>query len=397
MKKIHSLVLVGMMICTSLCSCGESKENTNTSTGNTNTGSNSISAYTYATETDTEESTVIEEGTPVTFEDTEFQKFIAKQLGISSGVTITDKMCESITELECSKVHLTTLADLKMFPNLTKLYVDNLGYELELKGINKVTNLTSLTLKNCGLSEVDRIAELTKLEYLDISGRKNVIDYSTLSALSNLKYLDISGDGYNKFSLVDGSFINSLTNLEELNIYHVSIDKYSFVKLKNLRSLTIGNCHADNVLKQLCDSGGITSLEKFDLYDSEGSVFDDRNVYQNLTNDGIKKYLSKAVNLKFLKINHNMYNITSLEGIGNLKNLEVLYLNTNNAFQLPLSAYNELSKLTNLKKLTLEGSVTEEARVNNKTITPNDYAFLNKMTSLEVLCIEAYDSTCSLG
>ena len=325
-------------------------------------------------------------GNVLEFEDSVLKDCALKALE-SSGDVITDYWCEQITELDCSDRIISTLADLKYFSNLIKLIIDNSDREVSLKGINKATKLKSVTLKNCKLSEVDRISELKDLEYLDISTSSSrgtkIKDYSSLSALTNLKYLDMSWTGYNAynpFGLEDASFINSLVNLEELNIYETGISNYSLGNLSKLKKLTISECIVDNILEELCNSGSIYSIEDITIYGAGYGYF--------LTNDGLKNYLSQAKELKHLKL--GITETTSLEGLGELQNLETFYFDNSRCFDLPLSAYDEFKKLKNLKELTLVGNANSHEIVNNLGTNPNDYKFLNEMSSLVKLSIEPY-------
>ncbi len=332
---------------------------------------------------------IVLEGNSLEFADIGVKSSILDELGFKNhdrNTVVTDKMCEKITKLNIGGF-ISTLEDLVYLPNLTEFYVDNSDHQLNLKGINKASKLTKVSLINCKLSEVDRLAELTDLEYLDISTTSSwgtsIEDYSALSALTNLKYLNMSWNGYNaynQFNLKDGSFINELINLEELNIYETGIENYSLEKLSNLKKLTISECDADDILEQLCTSGAIKSLEMLDIYADEFS--------ENLamSSDGIKNFLSKAENLISLKLCALYCEIESLEGLGNLKSLEKLYFD-NERYHIPLSAYNELTKLSNLKELTLTCSpnVAEDAK------NSDDYAFLGHITNLEFLSIEPYD------
>ncbi len=356
-------------------------EENSTSNGNVVLGEDSMGANFFES--------IVGEGTPVSFEDAQMEICVKSIMEIPSDEDMTDKQCEQITSIDTSGYVLSTLSDLEKFPNLKVLYVDNSDIELSLKGINKAPNLISITLKNCKLSEVDRLSEITNLEYLDISTSSSwgtqVNDYSTLEALKNLKHLDMSWNGYNaynEFDLVDASFINSLTNLEELNIYETGIENYSFANLRNLKKLTISRCNVDAVLQQLCENGSINNLEELTVY-CNGS-------YRNqISNDGIKDYLSKANNLKVLTLS-GTGNLTSLSGLGNLTNLETFYFDNGNAYDLPVAAYDELSKLTKLTDLTItcNANVYE---VLHDTQTPNDYSFLNRIPSLIKLKIDTYD------
>lgn len=382
MKRSAFLCVISILACLGLSSCGTSDDSAGTS-------SDVLSTSSYCSESqitlNDENGAESFDGTPVSFEDPQIEICVANALGLSTDATITDEMCKNVTELDCSGYKVSTLADLSLLPNLQKIYIDNSDYPLDLKGINKALNLTSVTLKNCQLSEVDRIADLTKLEYLDISTDSSwgnyVNDYSSLSALTNLKYLDMSWTGYNAYnenSLKDASFINSLENLEELNLYETGVENYSLNTLGKLKALTISKCNTDDVLQQLCNSGSIHTIESLKSYGGS-----------QITNDGLKNSLSKATNLKELYL--DVSGLVTLDGLGELQNLQILYLRNDYAFDLPLSAYNELSKLKHLEDLTITGNPNVYEQLNNLGVTPNDYAFLNEMTSLKTLSIETYD------
>lgn len=329
------------------------------------------------------------DGEPLEFADKEVKSCVLKELGfteIDGNSILTDKMCEKVTKLSITGF-ITTLEDLKYLPNLTEFYVDNKDHELNLKGINKALKLTKVSLIDCRLSEVDRLADLTELEYLDIStssSRGNRIDdYSSLASLTKLKYLNMEWRGYNaynQFGLKDGSFINDLTSLEELNILETGIKNYSLESLSNLKKLSISECNVDIILEQLCKSGAISILDELTIY--PWSEFDNSALSAN----GICNYLSKAENLKRLTLGRPYCEIESLKGLGNLKSLEYLYFD-NELYHLPLSAYNELTQLNNLKELVLTGrpNAAEYEKLSE------DYAFLGEIKNLEHLTVEPYD------
>lgn len=325
-------------------------------------------------------------GNPLDFADQELANCVIKQAGFKESAQPTDQLCASILELDTTGHTLTTLEDLAYFTNLEKLTVNNQGNGLNLKGINKATSLKSLTLCNCQLSEVDRIAELTDLEYLDLSSSREtyVQDYSSLAALTNLKSLNLRWDGYNAYNpyhLVDGSFINHLNALEELDIYETGIENYSLEGLSNLKRLTISECDMDNILGQLEISGALEKLEYLNTTTGSGS----NNVMTYLTDDGMRTLLSKAVSLQELR-GFNINNLTTLEGIEQLKALKQLELDNYLAFSLPLSEYSRLSGLIGLEELRLTG----EANMAEPENHPDDFQFLSGLAALKRLEVRVY-------
>ncbi len=333
-----------------------------------------------STETTTEQT----EGEILTFSDSAIIACVYESLDIDGSIRITDKMCEKVYKLDCTGHILSTLEDLAKFPNLTELYVDNSNNELNLKGINKASKLSKITLRNCRLREVDRLADLTELEYLDLCDGTNngtlVTDYSSLATLTNLKNLYLEGAG-----TADGSFINDLTNLETLDIYRSGLYNYSLETLKKLRYLNapLGfgtewrmvsgiNPSHEMFIEQLTISGAIKNIEVLQFH---GPISD----------GAIENNLSNATNLKELRLVLSS-DCNSLSGLGNLKNLESLELDNDSTFDLPLEEYSELAKLNKLTNLFISSSpVNHDARNN-----PDDYKFLDDIKSLKTLNIDAF-------
>lgn len=337
-----------------------------------------------ATEDETETSSInyseAEDTSPaVEFADTELQQCILDTYNVS---TVTESLCEKITELNTTGYELSTLEDLEKLPNLTTLYVNNSGTDLSLKGVNKVPNLTSLTLIDCNLQEVDRIADLENLEYLDISTFSgwgtDVTDYSTLSALKNLKTLNMAwynDNAYNDYSLTDASFINELTNLEVLDLFGTGIENYDLSGLSKLRRLAISHCDPNTIFEQLESSGAINNLEMLDI---------SRTI---IGDDFISNHLSKASNLHELYIMFD--GLSSLEGIENLSALNKLYINNNSTYNIPMSEYSRLGSLENVKDLYVSEAPTfDNGQEGN---FDHSYGFLSGMKSLERIEIAPFD------
>lgn len=372
-------VIIAVILCLMLASCGNERRNSpREDIGRDDDIVADDDANRYETENDFSQ----KEGTPLEFQDNEVKKCVCDSLGLADGSTITDTMCNDIKELDLREYSPHTLADLEKLGSLEKLYVDNEDNELDLKGINKPLNLNSVTLRNCKLQEVDRLADLKNLEYLDISTDSvwgnNVNDYSSLSALTNLKYLNLSWRGYNAYNpygAKDGSFINNLTNLQELNIYETGIENYSLSNLINLKRLTISEISADQVLQELVASGAINNIEYLYL----------GTTCKGLSNDGLVN-LSKANKLEELYFSGS--NLSTLSGLGNLQNLKILYFN-NDGFDIPLSAFDEIGKLVNLEALKISNN--EPNPKTDGVVNPDAYKFLNTLTNVKILSIEGYD------
>ncbi|KKL49441.1 hypothetical protein LCGC14_2315480 [marine sediment metagenome] len=149
---------------------------------------------------------------------------------------------------------------------------------MEIKGLNKLDCLSSLTIQDHSLSKINGLEKLFNLESLDLSSN-NIKSISGLSECSKLKALNL---GDNKIKEINN--IEFLSRLENLSLSSNKITKIAGLHhLKNLKSLSLG----DNE---------ITKIEGLD----------------------------NLINLESLDISRN--NITKIEGLDNLVNLKTLYM-----------------------------------------------------------------------
>ncbi len=378
------MLLLGTVMCSQLVFQGCSN-NTNDNNTNEHIENDEIDLdyenEILTSDTDYNEESVLQ-GNPIEFYDSNIRKCICDMLSKSADDIVTDVECENITQLDCSEYKLSTLEDMEKFPNLKVLYIDNSEQPLNLKGINKAKNLVALTLRNCNLMEVDRIAELSNLRYLDLSTDSSwgtqVVDYSSLANLKNLEVLNMEERGYNAYNYykardIDGAFIASLTNLKELYLRQTELNAYPLSNLSKLERLSVSEYDKDELLKQLFESGAISNIKYLDIGMGEG---------KSVTNEGIS-YLSKASSLEKLIIPTNSDDFTSLRGFSSLKNLKYLEF-TYTLSHIPNSEYEEISELKNLETLSFDSTdcVDEEGR---------KYYFLNGLNNLTELTIAPFN------
>ena len=135
------------------------------------------------------------------------------------------------------KGRLTTLEDLKMFPNLSRLNsASEAGYmtdeeaaefqkyrgkspEMLSKTLPKLSKLKELDLTRFDYFEnLDFLSRCTQIEYLDITDN-TIQDIQGLQNMSSLRFLNL---GYNPFT--DISPLQELPHLEVINLYQVPVD-----------------------------------------------------------------------------------------------------------------------------------------------------------------------------
>ena len=242
----------------------------------------------------------------------------------------------ALTELELDGTDLTD-ADfeaLQEFPNLTKLeitYPEGLGMS-DLTPLSELTGLTYLRVRTQGLTSLDGIETLTRLETLNIDGQGATFpSLEPLGYLTELKNLRLPIYDENLEIYADLTPLANCTKLESLRIDHKVADLSPLSGLKQLVSLNI--------------SDGYMGLSG----------------YQTL------EPLKALTNLKSLSLRN--YNIQDLTGLENLHALENLYIETGDQLT-DISALRDLEDLTNVT-LQLDGHENHIADMSPLDHVPN--------------------------
>jgi len=196
----------------------------------------------------------------ITFKDEDFGNEIKNILGKS---VIIKSDAEAIEELIIEEKDISSISDLKYFPNIK-----------------------TLKLKENIIKNIDSIAELTKVETIDLSD--NVIrDISALSKLENIKELDISDNRVKSLSDLKG--LSSITTLKAASNYITSLD--GIEGLTNITELDLSN----NDITDISALAGLTSLVTLNLEETEVK---DISILESLPN-------LKYVNLKDTNVSGN--------------------------------------------------------------------------------------------
>ncbi|ORX76556.1 L domain-like protein [Anaeromyces robustus] len=292
---------------------------------------------------------------------------------------LIDKLatCSEINYIQLIQVPLNEELNFKPFRNLNKLTSLSIDYQIMRKYkplrvrnnvIKYFPNLKILTLLDViiGKSALDEIGTLKNLHSLDIS--KTTFDEdSTLhsfKSLSNLTYLTI--ESYQKSLKRISTSINYLTNLDTLVIRANGADLAFMTHrtLKNLKNLNTLDVTNDIGLN-LDKIGDLTNLE-----------------YLYLTCKNITSIPDSIGNLKKLKEIDLFGNPISVipDTIGNLENLVNLYLGDNRIETLPDS----IGNLKNLKYLYLaRNQITEiPSSIGNMTCLERLTLSNNKLQSI---------------
>jgi len=110
---------------------------------------------------------------------------------------------------------MTSLEAIADLSKLEKLELFGFRKLDSLNGIERLTSLRSLTLDGCSLlSDLKPLSELSNLEHLDVSGWKSITTLSPLRSLDKLRAFCFAGE---RTKVVDGD-LSPLEDLPQLSM-----------------------------------------------------------------------------------------------------------------------------------------------------------------------------------
>ncbi|KAL0935196.1 protein phosphatase pp1 regulatory subunit [Colletotrichum truncatum] len=209
----------------------------------------------------------------------------------------------SIQEIDGLSALASTLEDLDFYDNLIS----------HIRGLEDLTNLTSLDLSFNKIKHIKRVNHLTKLKEIFLVANK-ISTIENLEGLDNLTSLEL---GSNRIRVLQN--LDSLKKLEELWVAKNKITELTGLGgLSNLKILSIQS----NRIRDLAPLNQVPSLEE--LYISHNALTSLAGIEQN-------------EKLRVLDISNNA--VASVKGLKPLKNLEEFWASYNQ-----ISDFNEVEK-----------------------------------------------------
>ncbi|CAL6011247.1 Chain_A [Hexamita inflata] len=251
----------------------------------------------------------------------------------------------SLTVLTMRGCGLTNIDQIQSLVNLNDLDLsDNFG--IDINPLCKITSLIKLNISDCNLKQIDQIGFLTNLEVLDIS-MNELLKIDSISQLINLKELDIS---------------------ENKNIQINSLSR-----LVGLAKLNLSCCG----LRQLSALRSLINLQTLDISFNSNLNINELQYLKNLTHLNIQScdvisicVLIPLVNLKYLNIIGNL--IVHLDSnLDKMKQLEIFVLFDN-----------RISDLSSLEKLQ-HYSIIKESMSDQRTPSAKELHCANKLKRIE--------------
>jgi internalin A len=225
-----------------------------------------------------------------------------------------------------------------------------------IKGIENCINITYLLLASESITNLTPLANLTKLEYLDLNQNYTIEDISPIYNLTNLTKLILYSN-----PIKDISGLGSLTKLKELYLMYTPIkDISSLSKLINLETLYLDCSGTGITLNSIEPLRNLTNLKTLYL---AATGITDISPLENLTELSLLVLsfnnlteispISKMIKLIRLYISFNK--IEKIDGIKLLENLDYLDA-TNNQ----IKDISEMQYLPNIHLIGLSGNKIED-------------------------------------
>lgn len=284
------------------------------------------------------------------------------------------------------------LNGIQCFQNLTSLTLRGASFK-DISQISALKNIQSITLEDTSVVSISSFKNLSKVNYLSITGSYSLQSVDGVEEMTKLTFLDLSDNG-----IVDIDELNSLVNLEILILDNNQISYFPNInQLENLTTLSVQNNGIEelgddlsglsnlisfnaafNNIKDLSSLDDLTSLQELILNDNDLGFYGTTPDFSALLN---------APNLEVLNLENN--NLTSISDLaGKDIPLDKLYLSGNLLTDIsPIAGFTELrvldlsdnliSDIDELSDMTNLSSI----KLNNNLIT--DFSNLTSITGLQ--------------
>ena len=264
----------------------------------------------------------------------------------------------------------------------------------DMETLAKLTNLTALTLNDCGLSDISAVSKLTKLRSLSLNDN-NITDLSPLSGLKELRTLYLSGNPAGSLEP-----LHSLSSLTTLDIRGREILDTELEELeKALPDCTVFSDEATVAVKELSLGGvefksDVTELDLSNKGITDISVLADCTalVSMNLSGNEVED-ISALINMPELaRLDLSKTKVSSLSPIMTLTKLQ--YLDVSGTEVKSLAAITGLTELTTLRldgcKLQGLGALSgltklTELSLRGMDLKDSDLSSLETLTALKTL------------
>ena len=290
------------------------------------------------------------------------------------------KFCDKLEKVLISYAKNVDMKRISELKDLKDLSLTNDEIK-KIEGLENFVNLTRLNLANNKITEISGLEQLKNLKTLYLNNN-DIVDITPLSVNSSLTYLNLTN-----MPEIDGNIDNYTgERLEALNRIGEILDKNGIIYLDldklglftNYRSLSLSSQN----LTTLEPLEGLTQLVELTLTNNQLTLEDIKS----------QEILKTMTNLSYLNLSSNK--ITNVTAINNLKNLKNLYIGGANN-KISLKEIEDIISNLNLLNVTTESLKTINNCDSNKITTLNLIASglseipnLSKFTNLKRLSLQ---------
>lgn len=264
------------------------------------------------------------------FEDASLEAYVQELLNKNGRKLQTDDLW-SIKELEIPDT-VTSLTDLRYFVGLESLTAHDIP-AADYAFLAEMPHLKNLSLSGCSLSSdaLKYIGGCTELETLDLSNC-GISNISALSTLNQLKVLNLDDNSINNLTA-----LGKCTALEELHICRNAVTALTpLASLSNLKILDVSLNSIDTIAPII----KCTSLSELNVSDNKLTDLEGIGSLKNLTSLIASKNeiesvegIEKCTKLEVFNLANNL--LVDISGLANIKTLTDINIDYNDVLEVP--------------------------------------------------------------
>ncbi|MCG9760157.1 MULTISPECIES: PKD domain-containing protein [Pseudoalteromonas] len=295
---------------------------------------------------------------------------------------------------------LDSLSFLSSIPNLTALTLDNIE-AADSTAIEAKTNLTTLVLNRTQIEDFSFLEKFSELEKLGLGSYYNNAEFDIADISGNTKLTSLS---LNNLNVDNVNELSTFTELQSLSLERLNLSSLSFLQaMQKLTSLKLDQLRNVNDLGWLSFTPNLTELYIHELDSTaDFSALSELENMRNLTVDSdysnfALDTLSKMQALETLNLEVNLFEASNEATLPSLKTLNVKsssYSNMVNLTNLPALESVELSKghyYGNEEKITTLDSLGSNSSLKSFKISGfkelEDITQISQFENLETLWI----------
>ena len=290
-----------------------------------------------------------------------------RELDVYTRLNFSDTNLFALQELHTLKIsnlsNSPNLSAIANIPLLQNLHVGGTNITT-LDGLDRLPKLQSLSLQGTSIESLSILASYRNIKSLSLNNNKNLTGLSSLEMMDHLEGLHVE-----RQEVLDFRFLEKMHSLKELSLINTAIkDIFFLAQLDTLEALTINK---NDDLKSISGIGELTGLKRLAVSANKFDI------------SGLEE-IANLTNLEWLRL----YNPTSISMISGITSIKALELNS-------LSMLDSLAPAANL--INLESFSVDAADYGYFDASLAPLASLPKLTHVSIPGWTLYYSNALFG